>query len=76
MRHRRPRSAELSEIRGLADRVLVMYEGRVTAAYDKADADESVLGLAMAGGGADGSDSGTSGTGSDSGAARPVEAGD
>jgi simple sugar transport system ATP-binding protein len=44
-------SAELSEIRGLADRVLVMYEGRVTASYDKAEADESVLGLAMAGGG-------------------------
>ncbi|WP_216589696.1 ABC transporter ATP-binding protein [Streptomyces brasiliscabiei] len=44
-------SAELSEIRGLSDRVLVMYEGRVTAAYDKADADEGVLGLAMAGGG-------------------------
>ncbi|MEI5521583.1 ABC transporter ATP-binding protein [Streptomyces brasiliscabiei] len=44
-------SAELSEIRGLSDRVLVMYEGRVTAVYDKADADEGVLGLAMAGGG-------------------------
>ncbi|WP_105974625.1 ABC transporter ATP-binding protein [Streptomyces geranii] len=43
-------SAELSEIRGLADRVLVMYEGRVTASYDKAEADERTLGLAMAGG--------------------------
>lgn len=43
-------SAELSEIRGLADRVLVMYEGRVTASYDKAGADERTLGLAMAGG--------------------------
>ncbi|MDX3454935.1 ABC transporter ATP-binding protein [Streptomyces sp. ME02-8801-2C] len=45
-------SAELSEIRGLADRVLVMYEGRVTASYAKAEADERTLGLAMAGGGA------------------------
>ncbi|MFF0012242.1 ABC transporter ATP-binding protein [Streptomyces sp. NPDC005374] len=43
-------SAELSEIRGLADRVLVMYEGRVTAAYRKNEADERTLGLAMAGG--------------------------
>jgi len=43
-------SAELSEIRGLADRVLVMYEGRVTAAYTKDEADERALGLAMAGG--------------------------
>nr|WP_231976128.1 ABC transporter ATP-binding protein [Streptomyces sp. 3214.6] len=43
-------SAELSEIRGLADRVLVMYEGRVTAAYTKDEADERTLGLAMAGG--------------------------
>jgi len=43
-------SAELSEIRGLADRVLVMYEGRVTATYTKDEADERALGLAMAGG--------------------------
>ncbi|MEU0413734.1 ABC transporter ATP-binding protein [Streptomyces griseorubiginosus] len=43
-------SAELSEIRGLADRVLVMYEGRITASYDKSAADEQTLGLAMAGG--------------------------
>ncbi|MEV4031814.1 ABC transporter ATP-binding protein [Streptomyces umbrinus] len=43
-------SAELSEIRGLADRILVMYEGRVTASYAKSDADEATLGLAMAGG--------------------------
>ncbi|MFC3577246.1 ABC transporter ATP-binding protein [Streptomyces yaanensis] len=42
-------SAELSEIRGLADRVLVMYEGRITAAYPKGEADERTLGLAMAG---------------------------
>ncbi|MFJ3897001.1 ABC transporter ATP-binding protein [Streptomyces sp. NPDC090083] len=45
-------SAELSEIRGLADRVLVLYEGRVTAAYPKDEADERTLGLAMAGGSA------------------------
>lgn len=45
-------SAELSEIRGLADRVLVMYEGRVTATYTKDEADERALGLAMAGGAA------------------------
>ncbi|MFF2215970.1 ABC transporter ATP-binding protein [Streptomyces antibioticus] len=44
-------SAELSEIRGLADRVLVMYEGRIAAAYAKEDADERTLGLAMAGAG-------------------------
>lgn len=43
-------SAELSEIRGLADRVLVMYEGRITASYPKHEADERALGLAMAGG--------------------------
>lgn len=42
-------SAELSEIRGLADRVLVMYEGRVAASYSKEEADERTLGLAMAG---------------------------
>ncbi|MFF4801893.1 ABC transporter ATP-binding protein [Streptomyces sp. NPDC001351] len=42
-------SAELSEIRGLADRVLVMYGGRITASYGKAEADEPTLGLAMAG---------------------------
>ncbi|WP_405654948.1 ABC transporter ATP-binding protein [Streptomyces sp. RK9] len=43
-------SAELSEIRGLSDRVLVMYEGRVAAEFTRAEADERVLGLAMAGG--------------------------
>ncbi|GAB7107267.1 ABC transporter ATP-binding protein [Streptomyces phaeofaciens JCM 4814] len=42
-------SAELSEIRGLADRVLVMYEGRIAASYPKGEADERTLGLAMAG---------------------------
>ncbi|MBA2945569.1 ABC transporter ATP-binding protein [Streptomyces himalayensis] len=43
-------SAELSEIHGLADRVLVMYEGRVGVTYAKDEADERTLGLAMAGG--------------------------
>ncbi|WP_424217108.1 ABC transporter ATP-binding protein (plasmid) [Streptomyces sp. BI20] len=42
-------SAELSEIRGLADRVLVMFEGRIVAEYTKDEAHERVLGLAMAG---------------------------
>ncbi|ULR55899.1 ABC transporter ATP-binding protein [Streptomyces deccanensis] len=76
-------SAELSEIRGLSDRVLVMYEGRVTAAYDKADADEGVLGLAMAGGSggrgalddADDADDALGTTSAAGGGTAPVEAG-
>lgn len=43
-------SAELSEIRALADLVLVMYEGRVVASLRKDEATYEVLGLAMAGG--------------------------
>jgi simple sugar transport system ATP-binding protein len=43
-------SAELSEIRALADRVLVMYEGRVVAELTRDEATYSALGLAMAGG--------------------------
>jgi len=43
-------SAELSEILGLADRILVMYEGRVVAELPRGEADEAVLGLYMAGG--------------------------
>jgi len=43
-------SAELSEIRALADRVLVMYEGRVVAELTKDEATYEALGLAMAGG--------------------------
>ncbi|MFF3014886.1 ABC transporter ATP-binding protein [Streptomyces sp. NPDC057939] len=42
-------SAELSEIRGLSDRILVMYEGRISASYTRDDADEHTLGLALAG---------------------------
>lgn len=67
-------SAELSEIRSLADRVLVMYEGEVVAEYARAEADERTLGLAMAGAGPcagggrgdSGSDGGGSGRGGDS----------
>jgi ABC-type uncharacterized transport system ATPase subunit len=42
-------SAELSEILGLADRILVMYEGRVVAEFAKGAADADAVGLAMAG---------------------------
>jgi len=43
-------SAELSEILALADRILVMYEGRVVAELPRAEADEATLGYYMAGG--------------------------
>jgi ABC-type uncharacterized transport system ATPase subunit len=43
-------SAELSEILSLADRILVMYEGRLVAGFTRAEADEATLGLYMAGG--------------------------
>jgi general nucleoside transport system ATP-binding protein len=43
-------SAELSEILALADRILVMYEGRIVAEFARAQADEATLGLYMAGG--------------------------
>jgi simple sugar transport system ATP-binding protein len=43
-------SAELSEILGLADRILVMYEGRIVAEFARAAADEATLGFYMAGG--------------------------
>ncbi|MEU6641901.1 ABC transporter ATP-binding protein [Saccharomonospora sp. NPDC046836] len=42
-------SAELSEILGLADRILVMYEGRIVARFGKDEADVNVIGMAMAG---------------------------
>ena len=40
-------SYEISELRALADRVLVMLDGAVTAELDAADATEEVLGAAM-----------------------------
>jgi simple sugar transport system ATP-binding protein len=43
-------SAELSEILALADRIVVMYEGRIIAALSRDEADEAVLGFFMAGG--------------------------
>jgi simple sugar transport system ATP-binding protein len=43
-------SAELSEILALADRILVMYEGRIVAEFARAEADEATLGFYMAGG--------------------------
>ena len=41
-------SYEVSELRALADRVLVMLDGRVTAELDAAEATDEVLGAAMA----------------------------
>jgi ABC-type uncharacterized transport system ATPase subunit len=43
-------SAELSEILALSDRIVVMYEGRLVAELARAEADETRLGLYMAGG--------------------------
>ncbi|MGC7095697.1 ABC transporter ATP-binding protein [Amycolatopsis lurida] len=42
-------SAELSEIRGLADRVVVFFDGRIVASLTREEATEELLGLAMAG---------------------------
>ena len=42
-------SAELSEILGLSDRILVMYEGRILADLPRGEASEETLGLLMAG---------------------------
>ncbi|MBP1325752.1 simple sugar transport system ATP-binding protein [Leucobacter exalbidus] len=42
-------SAELSEIMSLSSRILVMFEGRVTAEVAKEEATEALLGLYMAG---------------------------
>jgi simple sugar transport system ATP-binding protein len=42
-------SSELSEIMSLADRILVMYEGRIVADMPADQADEAKLGLLMAG---------------------------
>jgi simple sugar transport system ATP-binding protein len=43
-------SEDLDEIRALADRVLVMYEGRLTGEFDPETATVEEIGLAMAGG--------------------------
>jgi simple sugar transport system ATP-binding protein len=42
-------SAELSELMALADRLLVMYGGRIAAHLPRAEATEENVGLAMAG---------------------------
>lgn len=42
-------SAELSEILSLSARILVMFEGRIVAEVPRADANEALLGLYMAG---------------------------
>ena len=42
-------SAELAEILTLADRILVMFEGRLVADLARDAADEQTLGLLMAG---------------------------
>jgi simple sugar transport system ATP-binding protein len=42
-------SAELDEIFGLADRIAVIYEGRIVAVMDAADATRERVGLLMAG---------------------------
>jgi simple sugar transport system ATP-binding protein len=42
-------SVELDEIMSLADRIIVMNQGRIIGALDRAGADERKLGLMMAG---------------------------
>jgi rhamnose transport system ATP-binding protein len=36
-------SSELPEVLGMADRVIVLREGQVTAEFDRADADEDSI---------------------------------
>src|SRR5581483_1688174 len=43
-------SEDLDEIRALADRIVVMYEGRLTGSFDPETATVEEIGLAMAGG--------------------------
>jgi simple sugar transport system ATP-binding protein len=45
-------SEDLDEILAVADRVAVMYEGRLVGLFDAADADVADIGLLMTGGGA------------------------
>ena len=42
-------SSELDEILALADRILVMYAGRIVAQFNRGEASEQVLGLSMGG---------------------------
>jgi simple sugar transport system ATP-binding protein len=42
-------SEDLDEVLGLADRIAVLYEGRIVQIIDRADATREGLGLAMAG---------------------------
>jgi general nucleoside transport system ATP-binding protein len=43
-------SEDLDEIRALADRIVVMYEGELTGSFDPETATVEEIGLAMAGG--------------------------
>ncbi len=43
-------SSELDEVLALSDRVLVIYEGRIVAEYERGKTDEKTLGLKMGGG--------------------------
>jgi len=42
-------SAELDEILSLSDRILVVYEGRVAASFERGEADENLIGEYMTG---------------------------
>ena len=42
-------SLDLDEVLALADRVLVLHEGRVTGEFERADFDERVIGRRMLG---------------------------
>ena len=44
-------SAELDEVLALADRIGVLYRGRIVGEFDRADASRDQLGLLMAGAG-------------------------
>ncbi len=43
-------SSSLDEVMALSDRILVLYEGRFTAAFARGEADEAAIGRFMAGG--------------------------
>ncbi len=45
-------SADLNEVRELADRILVLYEGRVSGEFEGGSADEEEIGVCMIGGAA------------------------